>query len=229
MSPWRPEDIRMSDVPPRISGITAIRQPPGPAARRSESLNRIQTVSPVVQSVLSRSTPLMNAAAQAHSRILEAWFPRAGTLASCLVCHFAESAWLARPHRSQHPGSRHLLIRFSSFCRNRMRPSQYPNSSNIRPVRAGLVLGLQSRSGDGRREPFFGPISSSQTTRTVRFGRSGDYYPAKEVGQAFQPDKAQSQAGKPDYMRFFRAGLIVEIQNSTRRIISCVAKRFARS
>src|SRR5271157_4783648 len=24
------------------------------------------------------------------------------------------------------------------------------------------------------------------------------YYPGKEVGQAFQPDKAQSQAGKPD-------------------------------
>ena len=58
---------------------------------------------------------LMDAGAQAHSRRLEAWFPRARTLASCLVCHFAESAWLARPHRSQHPGSRHLLIRFSSF------------------------------------------------------------------------------------------------------------------
>ena len=24
------------------------------------------------------------------------------------------------------------------------------------------------------------------------------YYPGKEVGQAFQPDKARSQAGKPD-------------------------------
>ena len=24
------------------------------------------------------------------------------------------------------------------------------------------------------------------------------YYPGKEVGQAFQPDKAHSQAGKPD-------------------------------
>jgi hypothetical protein len=27
------------------------------------------------------------------------------------------------------------------------------------------------------------------------------YYPAKEVGQAFQPDKAQCQAGKPDLVR----------------------------
>jgi hypothetical protein len=25
-----------------------------------------------------------------------------------------------------------------------------------------------------------------------------EYYLGKEVGQAFQPDKAQSQAGKPD-------------------------------
>ena len=86
-----------------------------PEARRSESLNRIVTVSSVVQSVLSRPTLLMDAGAQAHSRRLEAWFPRARTLASCLVCHFAASAWLARPHRSQHPGSRHFLIRFSSI------------------------------------------------------------------------------------------------------------------
>src|SRR5208337_2698140 len=28
------------------------------------------------------------------------------------------------------------------------------------------------------------------------------YYPGKEVGQAFQPDKAQSQAGKPDLHAF---------------------------
>ena len=168
----------------------------GPAARRSGSLNHIQTVSPVVQSVLSRSMPLMDAGAQAHSRIREAWFPRAGTLASCFVCHFAEGAWLARPYRSKHPGSRHLLIRFSSFRRNRMRPPQHPNSSNTRPVRAGVGTGIAGESGDGKREPFFGPISSCQTTRTVRFGRSGDW------------------------SRF---------RNSTRRIISCVAKRFPRS
>jgi len=30
----------------------------------------------------------------------------------------------------------------------------------------------------------------------------GSYYPGKEVGQAFQPDKAQSQAGKPDLHAF---------------------------
>jgi hypothetical protein len=51
-----------------------------PAARRSESLNRIVTVSSVVQSVLSRPTLLMDAGAQAHSRRLEAWFPRAQNL-----------------------------------------------------------------------------------------------------------------------------------------------------
>jgi hypothetical protein len=36
--------------------------------------------------------------------------------------------------------------------------------------------------------------------RVHRFARAPlrSYYPGKEVGQAFQPDKAQSQAGKPD-------------------------------
>ena len=38
---------------------------------------------------------------------------------------------------------------------------------------------------------------------------TGGYYPGKEVGQAFQPDKDQSQAGKLTYMRFSRAGVIL--------------------
>ena len=41
-----------------------------------------------------------------------------------------------------------------------------------------------------------GPATSLPTLRLD--GTSIQYYPGKEVGQAFQPDKAQSQAGKPD-------------------------------
>src|SRR5271157_3115061 len=44
-----------------------------------------------------------------------------------------------------------------------------------------------------------GPFSSSwkEADRKTK-----TYYPGKEVGQAFQPDKVQSQAGKPDLHAF---------------------------
>ncbi len=48
----------------------------------------------------------------------------------------------------------------------------------------------------GCRVPRAGATSRAPWTSRAR------YYPGKEVGQAFQPDKAQSQAGKPDLHAF---------------------------
>src|SRR5271157_2278853 len=45
------------------------------------------------------------------------------------------------------------------------------------------------------------------------------YYPGKEVGQAFQPDKAQSQAGKPDLHAFLSCRVNVTL------IINSVSER----
>ncbi len=42
------------------------------------------------------------------------------------------------------------------------------------------------------------------TPRAIGFVLALFYHPGKEVGQAFQPDKAQSQAGKPDLLPWHR-------------------------
>ena len=56
------------------------------------------------------------------------------------------------------------------------------------------------KPGEARRRPF--PVHSG-LVHPIHSPEAGlfCYCPGKEVGQAFQPDKAQSQAGKPDLVR----------------------------